>query len=189
MPADPGLATSNTKPRPQGHSQLLATPTKLHVHPGHSHPLATPTPGHTHHNAMPTQQTTPARPFSFTGHAPHQATVTHNVTPTRQTMPINWPHSQSVFAAAPAPAPPSHICPLYPVPMGEVLGMPWASLTHGLQLPDELLLGPLGPLLLVGVDGAEDGPARLPAVLDGGHIQVMHQHDVGVLWGQTGWLQ
>lgn len=66
MPADPGLAMPTTKPRPQGHSQLLAAPTKLHVHPGHSHPLATPTPGHTHHNAMPTQQTMPTRSFSFT---------------------------------------------------------------------------------------------------------------------------
>ena len=28
------------------------------------------------------------------------------------------------------------------------------KLTHGLELADQLLLGPLGPFLLVGVDGA-----------------------------------
>lgn len=58
-------------------------------------------------------------------------------------------------------------------------------LTHGLQLPDELLLGPFHPLLLVGVDGAEDGPAGLAAVLDGRDVQVVHQDDVGVLGGRA----
>lgn len=57
-------------------------------------------------------------------------------------------------------------------------------LTHGLQLPDEFLLRPLRPLLLVGVDGTEDGPTGLATVLDGRHIQVVHQDDVGVLWGE-----
>lgn len=57
-------------------------------------------------------------------------------------------------------------------------------LTHGLQLPDEFLLCPLRPLLLVGVDGAEDGPTGLATVLDGRHIQVVHQDDVRVLWGE-----
>lgn len=60
-------------------------------------------------------------------------------------------------------------------------------LTHGFQLPDELFFSPFRPLLLVGVDGAEDGAAGLAAVLNGWHIQVVHQDDVGVLWGeQTG---
>lgn len=37
----------------------------------------------------------------------------------------------------------------------------------GFQLPNELLLCPFRPLLLVGVDGAEDGAQELAAVLDG----------------------
>lgn len=57
-------------------------------------------------------------------------------------------------------------------------------LTHGFQLPDELLFRPFRPLLLVGVDGAEDGAAGLPAVLDGWDVQVVHQDDVGVLQGE-----
>lgn len=59
-------------------------------------------------------------------------------------------------------------------------------LTHGLELADQLLLGPLGPLLLVRVDGAQDGTTRFPAILDGRNVQVMDEHDVGVLWGKTG---
>lgn len=58
-------------------------------------------------------------------------------------------------------------------------------LTHGFQLPDELLFRPLGPLLLVGVDGAEDGPAGFAAVLDGRDVEIVHQDDVGVLGGET----
>lgn len=56
-------------------------------------------------------------------------------------------------------------------------------LTHGFQLPDELLFRPFGPLLLVGVDGAEDGATGLATVLDGWNIQIVHQDDVRVLQG------
>lgn len=54
-------------------------------------------------------------------------------------------------------------------------------LTHRLELPDELLLGPLGPLLLVCVDGAQDRPAWFPTVLYGWHVQVVYQDDVWIL--------
>lgn len=56
-----------------------------------------------------------------------------------------------------------------------------AVLTHGLQLANQLFLAPFCPLLLVGVDGAEDGTARLPTVFDGGDVQVVHQHDIWIL--------
>lgn len=59
------------------------------------------------------------------------------------------------------------------------------TLTHGLELADELLLGPLGPLLLVRVDGAEYRAAWFPTILDGWNIQVVDEHDVWVLWGRT----
>lgn len=48
-------------------------------------------------------------------------------------------------------------------------------------MSNELLLAPLGPLLPVCVDGAEDGTAWLPAVVDRWYIQVVHEHNVGVL--------
>lgn len=57
-------------------------------------------------------------------------------------------------------------------------------LTHGFQLPDELFFRPFRPLLLVGVDGAEDGATWLTAVLDGWDVQIVHQDDVGVLQGE-----
>lgn len=57
-------------------------------------------------------------------------------------------------------------------------------LTHGFELPDELLFCPLCPFLLVGVYWAQDGAARFPAVLDGRDVQVVHQHNVWVLQGQ-----
>lgn len=56
-----------------------------------------------------------------------------------------------------------------------------AVLTHGLQLANQLLLGPFRPLLLVGVDGTKDGTARLPTVFDGRDVQVMHQYDIWIL--------
>lgn len=56
------------------------------------------------------------------------------------------------------------------------------KLTHGFELPNELLLAPLGPLLSVGVDGAEDRTAWLPAVIHRRYIQVVYKHNVGVLW-------
>lgn len=54
-------------------------------------------------------------------------------------------------------------------------------LTHGLELSDELFLGPFGPLFLICVDGAQDGSTRFPTILYGGHVQVVDQHNVGVL--------
>lgn len=56
-------------------------------------------------------------------------------------------------------------------------------LTHGLELADQLLLGPLGPLLLVRVDGAQDRPTWFPTILDGRNIQIVDEHDVRVLRG------
>lgn len=56
-------------------------------------------------------------------------------------------------------------------------------LTHGLELADQLLLGPLGPLLLVRVDGAQDRPTWFPTILDGRNIQIVDEHDVRVLQG------
>ena len=61
-------------------------------------------------------------------------------------------------------------------------------LTHGLELANQLLLGPLGPLLLVRVDGAQDWPAWLPTILYGRHIQVVDEHDVRVLERRRGTL-
>lgn len=58
---------------------------------------------------------------------------------------------------------------------------PWEPLTHGLQLPQQLLPGPLQPLSPVTTDGTEDGAAALPAVLQGRDVQVVHKHDVRVL--------
>lgn len=55
------------------------------------------------------------------------------------------------------------------------------ELTHGLELSYELLLAPLCPLFPVGVDGAEDRAAWLPAVVHRRYIQVVHQHNVWVL--------
>lgn len=62
----------------------------------------------------------------------------------------------------------------------------FSILTHGLELTDQLLLGPLGPLLLVRIDGTQDRTAWLPAILNGWNIQVMDEHDVGVLRVKTG---
>lgn len=61
-------------------------------------------------------------------------------------------------------------------------------LTHGLELANQLLLGPLGPFLLVCVDGAQDWPAWFPTVLYGRHIQVVDEHDVRVLERRRGTL-
>lgn len=59
-------------------------------------------------------------------------------------------------------------------------------LTHGLELADQLLLGPLGPLLLVCVDGTQDRPTWFPTILDGRNIQIMDEHDIRVLRVETG---
>lgn len=48
-------------------------------------------------------------------------------------------------------------------------------------MSDELFLAPLGPLLPVCVDGAEDRTAWLPAIVHCWYIQVVHEHNVGVL--------
>lgn len=58
------------------------------------------------------------------------------------------------------------------------------TLTHGLELADQLLLGPLGPFLLVCVDGAQDRTTWFPTILNGWNIQVVDEHNVGVLWGK-----
>ena len=50
-------------------------------------------------------------------------------------------------------------------------------LTHGLELRDELLLG---PLLLLAPQGDAAGDDEL-VVVGVGHVEVVHQHDVGVL--------
>lgn len=55
-------------------------------------------------------------------------------------------------------------------------------LTHWLELADQLLLGPLGPLLFVGVDGAQDWTTRFPTILNGRNIQIVDEHNVRVLW-------
>jgi len=55
------------------------------------------------------------------------------------------------------------------------------TLTHGFQLANEFLLCPFGPFFLVCIDGAQDGPTRLPTILDSWHIQVVDQHNVWVL--------
>ena len=52
-------------------------------------------------------------------------------------------------------------------------------LTHGLELRDELLLG---PLLLLAPEGDAAGDDQL-VVVGVRHVQVVHQHDVGVLQG------
>lgn len=57
----------------------------------------------------------------------------------------------------------------------------WSQLTHGFELPDELLFAPLGPLLPVCVDGAEDRTTWLPTIINRWHVQVVHQHNVRVL--------
>jgi len=57
-------------------------------------------------------------------------------------------------------------------------------LTHGLELADELLLRPLGPLLLVRVDGAQDRTAWFTTILNGWNIQIVDEHDIRVLWGR-----
>ena len=52
-------------------------------------------------------------------------------------------------------------------------------LTHWLQLGDEFLLG---PLLLLAPEGDAAGDDQL-VVVRVGHVQVVYQHDVGVLQG------
>lgn len=59
-------------------------------------------------------------------------------------------------------------------------------LTHGLELADQLLLGPFGPLLLVCIDGAQDRTAWFPTILNGWNIQIVDEHDIRVLWGAEG---
>lgn len=59
-------------------------------------------------------------------------------------------------------------------------------LTHGLELTDQLLLGPLGPLLLVCIDGTQDRTTWFPTILNGWNIQIMDEHDIRVLWVKTG---
>lgn len=54
-------------------------------------------------------------------------------------------------------------------------------LTHGLELANQLLLGPLGPLLLVCIDGAQDRTTWFPTVLDGWNIQIVDEHNIRVL--------
>ena len=51
------------------------------------------------------------------------------------------------------------------------------QLTHGLQLRDELLLG---PLLLLAPDRHRAGDHQL-VVVGVGHVEVVHQHNVRVL--------
>lgn len=93
----------------------------------------------------------------------------------------SWCHCHLSAAGLPQLRPQGHGGP--PGPTGTTRAA--ELLTHGFQLPDELLLRPLGPLLLVGVDGAEDGPAGFAAVLDGRDVEIVHQDDVGVLGGET----
>lgn len=56
-------------------------------------------------------------------------------------------------------------------------------LTHGLELADQLLLGPLGPLLFVCIDGAQDRTTWFPTILNGWNIQIVDEHNIRVLWG------
>ncbi len=56
-------------------------------------------------------------------------------------------------------------------------------LTHGLELTNQLLLGPLGPLFLVCIDGAQDGTTWFPTILYGWDIQIVDEHNIRVLWG------
>lgn len=58
-------------------------------------------------------------------------------------------------------------------------------LTHRLELANEFLLGPLGPFLLVCIDGAQDWTAWFPTILDGWNIQIVDEHNIRVLWGKT----
>lgn len=57
-------------------------------------------------------------------------------------------------------------------------------LTHGLELTDQLLLGPFGPLLLVCIDGAQYRTTWFPTVLNGWNIQIVDEHNIRVLWGR-----
>ena len=57
-------------------------------------------------------------------------------------------------------------------------------LTHGLELANQLLLGPLGPLLLVGIDRAEDRSTWFPTILNSRNIQIVDEHNIRVLWGE-----
>lgn len=62
----------------------------------------------------------------------------------------------------------------------------WSSilallLTHGLQLSQKLLPGPLQPLSPVAADGTKDGAAALSTILEGWDVQVVHKDDVRVL--------
>ena len=57
-------------------------------------------------------------------------------------------------------------------------------LTHGFELANQLLLGPLGPLLLVCVDGAQYWPTWLTTILYGWNIQVVDKHNIRVLEGK-----
>lgn len=54
-------------------------------------------------------------------------------------------------------------------------------LTHGLELTNQLLLGPLGPLFLVRIDGAQDGSTWFATILNGWNIQIVDEHDIRVL--------
>lgn len=65
---------------------------------------------------------------------------------------------------------------LRPVPTA-----PLDAMKHGLQLPQELLPRPPQPLAPLAADGAEEGAAALPAVLQGRDVQVVHEDDVRVL--------
>ena len=57
-------------------------------------------------------------------------------------------------------------------------------LTHGLELANQLLLGPLGPFLLVCIDGTQDRSTWFPTVLDGWNIQIVDEHNIRVLLGK-----
>lgn len=67
-----------------------------------------------------------------------------------------------------------------------VLNVMIQILTHRLELANELLLGPLGPLLLVCIDGAQDWTAWFATILNGWNIQIVDEHNIRVLWEKTG---
>lgn len=72
--------------------------------------------------------------------------------------------------------------PCFHSPLG-VLSQP-CCLTHGLQLSQQLLPGPLQPLSTVAADGTKDGAAALSTILQGWDVQVVHKDDVRVLKAQ-----
>lgn len=57
------------------------------------------------------------------------------------------------------------------------------QLTHGFELADQFLLGPLGPLFLVCIDGTQNRSTWFPTILDRWNIQIVDEHNIRVLWG------